>query len=164
MKNTVKLLAILLVAVTVIATFTSCFEPQDKVFESNEMKITLTDEFKKQNENNMEVYASNDLVVMIIREDKSTFAEVNLDPNMTLKQYADIIAKGISTPPTIKEDNGLIYFEFINSVDNVDYKYFACVFVSEEAFWLVQFGTTVEKYSANREDIVKYAKTITIAE
>lgn len=176
-KSTKILIAVLAVAVVaVVAILIVCFsgamepqEPQDKVFTSSGMKITLTDKFREIDDDDMEAFYysnSSGVAIMVTKEDKSSFDETKFDPeSVSLKEYAEAIIKLDKLSAQVKEEDGLTYFEFVNSVNgSAEYKYFVCVFVTEDAFWSVQMGTTSNNYAENRDDIVKYAKSITFGE
>ena len=62
---------------------------------------------------------------------------------------------------TVQEKNGLTYFEYEKEVSGKNYKYFACAFKADDAYWLIHFYCETKNYDDLSETFVKWAKTVT---
>ena len=134
---------------------------ESKVFTENGMSITLTDEFKQvQMENYTNSYDSAEVAVFALKED---FALVDGFENYTLEQYGNLVLQNNNLSSSeLKNVDGLTRFEYesTNSDTKDTYKYFAFVYKSNDAFWLVQFATLTENADDYNAQIVEWAKTI----
>lgn len=106
------------------------------------------------------LYINNDdnLVFGSFGEDKSDFAGTSVK---SLDDYLDIQhdnAKG--DPSSIKEDNGMRYFDYTASNNGQTFKYFSTAFESEDEYYFVQFYTMDYLYSLYEDDFIKWAHTI----
>lgn len=137
--------------------------PEDKTFSSDGMTITLTDSFHKTDMENFDiVYDSKNVAVFI---DQNAFTAANR--NYTPEEYAEILAVSESLGSGIvKTVDELIYFEydFTNPETNVDYRSVTYVYKSSDAFWVVQFITSMKDADDYAKEIQEWAKSIRFAE
>lgn len=128
-----------------------------QTFSREGMSITLTSDFMYvPQENFTACYGNEDYSVLAIKEEFSLFSE-----KITLDEYADLV---LAEMPDVEltEYEGLQCFEYAaEGGGGVEYCYFATVFETEDAFWLIQFATETEKYEEIFPDFVQWAKTIT---
>lgn len=133
---------------------------EPKTFSSDKMSITLTEEFEK---NDMEgftvAYGSKDVAVFAIKESFSLQEDAE---SLTLKEYANLVIEKNNRDATVKEKDGLTCFEFdyLNPETKETYRYFAYVYKSEDAFWLVQFAVLKENSDTYEEKIGEWAKSV----
>ncbi len=133
-------------------------EPKD--FSYDKMSITLTEEFEKTDMEGFTVaYGSKDVAVFAIKESFSLQEDVG---SLTLKEYANIVIEKNNRDATVKEKDGLTCFEFdyLNPETKEAYRYFAYVYKSEDAFWLVQFAVLKENSDTYEEKIGEWAKSV----
>ena len=133
-------------------------EPKD--FSYDKMSITLTEEFEKTDMEGFTVaYGSKDVAVFAIKESFSLREDVG---SLTLKEYANIVIEKNNRDATVKEKDGLTCFEFdyLNPETKEAYRYFAYVYKSEDAFWLVQFAVLKENSDIYEEKIGEWAKSV----
>ena len=135
--------------------------PESKVFSSNGMTITLTDEFVKTDVENYTVaYDSKNVAVFALKE---AFALADGFQDYTLEQYGDLVLQNNNLSSSkIEDKEGLTGFEyeFTNPDTKDTYKYFSFVYKSNDAFWLVQFATLTENVDKYSSKINEWAKTI----
>lgn len=135
--------------------------PESKVFSSNGMTITLTDEFVKTDVENYTVaYGSKNVAVFALKE---AFALADGFQDYTLEQYGDLVLQNNNLSSSkIEDKEGLTGFEyeFTNPDTKDTYKYFSFVYKSNDAFWLVQFATLTENVDKYSSKINEWAKTI----
>ena len=135
--------------------------PESKVFSSNGMTITLTDEFVKTDVENYTVaYGSKNVAVFALKE---AFALADGFQDYTLEQYGDLVLQNNNLSSSkIEDKEGLTGFEyeFTNPDTKDTYKYFSFVYKSNDAFWLVQFATLTENVDECSSKIIEWAKTI----
>lgn len=166
-KGQTLLLPILLIVfllfllATLLLPMVSC---DDNVFEVREMRIKLTDEFSESLRIAFTAaYESYDMAVLVIREDNKVVEEAAKAADIPLTQYAQMIIDNgddLKGNTTIVEEEGLTTFTYTNTEDKIDYTYYATVFSSEEAYWLVQFVVKTEQFEAEKPNILTYAKSI----
>lgn len=133
-------------------------EPKD--FSYDKMSITLTEEFEKTDMEGFTVaYGSKDVAVFAIKESFSLQEDAE---SLTLKEYANIVIEKNNRDATVKEKDGLTCFEFdyLNPETKEAYRYFAYVYKSEDAFWLVQFAVLKENSDIYEEKIGEWAKSV----
>ncbi len=82
--------------------------------------------------------------------------------SMTLSDYARIVKNNNHLSTSIQTKDGLTYFEWTakHPSQNVDFSYMGVVFKSDDAFWLVQFGTYSHLYDGYKDDFIKWAKSV----
>ena len=111
--------------------------PKEKTFSSDEMTITLTNEFEKmESDKYIDVYESRKMVVFSSKEEFALFEGAE---NYTAKQYCDLTIQinNLDSSKT-KTSDGLTYFEYdsVNPNTNKTYHYFVYVYKTDDAFWM----------------------------
>lgn len=170
-RGTRKGLIILILAVIVGAVvgflITNSFfskTPKEKVFSSNGMNITLSEEFKETTVKNYTVaFDSKKVAVFALKE---PFTLIDGFEDYTLDQYADLVIQSNGLSPSQKKtDNGLIWFEydFDNPENNNTYRYSTYVYKANDAFWIVQFATLKSNFEKVSQEIAEWAKSVTFS-
>lgn len=139
--------------------------PKEKTFSSDEMTITLTNEFEKmESDKYIDVYESRKMVVFSSKEEFALFEGAE---NYTAKQYCDLTIQinNLDSSKT-KTSDGLTYFEYdsVNPNTNKTYHYFVYVYKTDDAFWMVQFALLKQNAYKYAPKIAKYAKSIVFAD
>ena len=130
--------------------------PKAKTFSDEGLSVTLTDSFKRiQDENYTVAYTSKDVALMAT---KIPFSAADGIEDIVLEDYLDIVIKDISSiASNIKKitENGLYGLEFDIKTDTDNpFHWFTYAYKSHDSFWIIQF-------TANQKDAVKYAEDIT---
>ncbi len=132
-------------------------EASPETFSREGMSITLTSDFMYvPQEGYTACYGNAQYSVLAIKEEFSLFPE-----KITLDEYADLV---LAESPDIEvlEYEGLKCFEYAaEGGGGVEYCYFATVFETDDAFWLIQFATETEKYEEALPSFIEWAKTVT---
>ena len=160
-----KNIACAAVAMLLLCSFMlcSCGAAKEKEFSKEGFTITLTDAFKEQEIATQTVaYASSKVSVTALKEDLSAFKDNNMDTDITLKDYAELVIAANGLDSEAEEKDGLVCFTYDKSLSGQNFTYLATVFKGSDAFWLVQFGCENSQYDALKEDFVKYAKTVKV--
>ena len=135
--------------------------PDVKTFSSNGMVITLTDEFSETYiENYTVAYDSKNVAIFALKEE---FTLVDGFQDFTLEQYGELVLQNNNLSSSkIESKEGLTGFEyeFTNPETKDTYKYFSFVYKSNDAFWLVQFVTSIENIDECGSQIFEWAKTV----
>ena len=161
-----KRVSILLVFVMVLLTAVSCqkpdAEPKNKIFNSNGMTITLTDEFHESSyQGYTACYESSKVAVFVLKE---SFSLQEGFEDFTLDEYAELVLQSNSSksPSAISKKDGLtsMEYKFFNENTNQTYKYFSVMYKGPDAFWLVQFACVENIYDAQKDSFVTWAKTV----
>lgn len=135
---------------------------EPKVFSSNGMKITLTDRFIEASNDNCDVcYGSEDVSVFVIKE---SFSDWEGAENCTLDEYGDLVlyGNGFSSDVEIQKNDGLTYivYSYTNPETDDTFCYYAFLYKSSDAFWMIQFCTYDEKVESYESSFFDWAKTV----
>ncbi len=136
----------------------------EKVFSSDGMTITLTEDFEKADFDGYTVtYDSRFAAVFAIKE---SFAEAPVLSDYSIEEYADLLAEvNELTDAQIKKDGEHTYVEYDAETDSGEtYRYFTYVYKADDAFWFVQFAVPAENAEKYAEDISAWAKSVTFGE
>lgn len=157
-KNTRKGLVFLIAVALIAAVFGYLFgyfilhdgAAEPKVFNSNGMSITLTDEFKETQR--MTVSFESDYVAVFAIEE--SFSLLEGSENLTLSDYGKLVGEANNIRNSeLKTDGDLMYYEYEEYNDELkrDYTYYAFVYKSDDSFWMINFVTAsinAEKYES----------------
>lgn len=135
----------------------------EKTFSKAGMHITLDGSFKEARYSGYTVcYDSKNVAVFALKESTSTYPVLK---NYTLREYANAVINNnnLGSSVKVKTGSGLTYFEYEskNAQANVTYHYYAVVYKTDDAFWMIQFATEQSKFENYRESIVTWAKSVT---
>lgn len=133
--------------------------PEDKVFTSNGLSITLTDEFIKVDQEGFEMcYGSPDVAVLISRD---KFSDLLGLEEFTLQEYGELVIENFEIEGgEVTDVNGLVAFEYEAETEDGTYHYFVTIHKSDDSFWLVQFATLTKKIDKYAESFVKWADSV----
>lgn len=128
-----------------------------KDFKSEDLTITLTDEFTEgEAAGYIGCYESDNVLVMISTEPKSMISD-----DLDVAGYAALFAQVAGSSKSPKTQDGLTYVEYDSNVSAGEkYHYVAFVFLNDNDFYIVQFATFHEDASEYFEDIMSWAKTV----
>ena len=133
-----------------------------KTFSAAGMSITLNDKFLKENLNGITAaYATDEVVVLIIKEE---FSLADGFESYTLNEYRNLLleANGLSSK-SIRNNDGILGFEYERTIDKTGdlYTYFAYVYKTDDAFWLVQFAVKSDLIDQYETQFDEWAKSVT---
>lgn len=135
---------------------------QPKAFETADVRITLTEEFEK--EDGAEYawahayYYSRDVEVII---EKEPLSFVNSFKEYSLEQYARLVMQNNDLDCELKTEDGFVYCEF-EDTDNNGLVYYTYMYFyrSDNAFWRVRFCTLSEQLEKYDELIPEWAGSV----
>lgn len=143
-----------------VIIFSGC-EASNVVFSSKGMSITLTEDFVENKEYyGMVYYDSEEAQVYVAKEEFSVLEEKGEKTDFNLEEYANFLLKSISVTAEIKNDEGLVYFEYSKKPENISYNYFVTVHKTDDAFWFFQFSCESSLIGEYRPLFKTWAKTI----
>ncbi|MCI8589846.1 MAG: hypothetical protein HFE77_03950 [Clostridiales bacterium] len=141
----------------------ACGAAKDKEFSKAGFTITLTDGFTEQDiVSQTAAYVSTKVSVTALKEELSILEDNDIDADLSLSDYADLVIAANNLDSKTEEKDGLLCFTYNKSVSGKNFTYFATVFKGSDAFWLVQFACEDSQYDALKEDILKYAKSVKV--
>lgn len=151
-----------LLAIVVCMTLGGCFfAKNDKTYESHGLSITMPEGYTEKSIVSQTVYLEGtETIFTALKEDLSSLAQIGIDKNTSLKDYAKAVVENNKADYEIKEEDGLTYFEYEKQVSGKDYYYLTCVLKSEDAFWLVNFASETSNKNKYQPLFKKWAKTI----
>ncbi|MBQ8862366.1 MAG: hypothetical protein IJ021_06485, partial [Clostridia bacterium] len=130
---------------------------KDKTFAHDGMSITLTGSFRETDYNGFDIcYDSSKVAVFVI---KDSFSVMDGLEDYTLREYGEAVIEGNGFSSLLESSDGLTYFEYMGTSDQA-YNYYAFVFKSDDAFWLIQFATPESEAAKYEAKIFEWAKTI----
>lgn len=135
---------------------------EPKVFSTDGMQITLTNNFSKTSVEGYTVcYDSRDVAVFALEE---TFASVDGFEDYTIEQYGDLLleSNSLDSSVTLQKNDDLNYFEYqyTNPKTNDTYKYTTFIYKTSDAFWAIQFATLEENADNYRSLFNEWAKKV----
>lgn len=167
-KGTRKGLIILIVAGIVGFVsgflFTSDFfdkTPEPETFSYDGMYVTLTDAFDETDMENFTVTYTSDDVAMFALKEEFSLAEGFGD--RTLEQYADLVIENNNLESAEVKTSGeqtCFEYEYLNPETDETYCYFAYVYKTNDAFWLIQFATLKENVDDYAPQITEWANSV----
>jgi hypothetical protein len=126
-----------------------------------DMHITLPENFQAfENARFTGILLNQDVGISFLKE---PFQQVPGSEKLTLEEYGHlVIGENGLIGTMLCSEYGLTYFEFLRenqeTGDNV--AYFAVVYKSADAFWLLQFSTAEEDYERLRPDMERWARSV----
>ena len=158
-----KKIAILLAVLMLTLSLASCGLMGPKTFTVDDLSITVEGFFTEQNGLNEEynlILISPDAGVMILKETFEEFEKADLDTDMSVKEYAEIVmfGNGLSGDPT--EEDGMTYFTYTEEVDGTEFTYMGFCYRGTDAYWLVQIYCPTEDYEAKKPEMMEWAKSV----
>ena len=141
----------------------SCSAPKEKEFAASGMRITLTDAFKEGKYYNMTAYydwEEEDVTVSATKEAFSLLEDEGESTTQSLDEYAKALMKASELTAEVKNENGLTYFNFEKTPNDVTYIYYAIVFRTDDAYWLFQFTCPKDSENKYAGQIMEWAQSI----
>jgi len=142
----------------------------DNVFESKAktkeftkagMTITLTtDFFEKEIASQTAYYESQKYMVTTLKEEFTIFESYGMSTDISAKEYAKLVIDNNMIASTIEEKDNLVYFEYEKAVNGKQISYFATVYKSSDAFWLIQFACESKNAEDSQDLFIEWAQTI----
>ncbi|MBR7142955.1 MAG: hypothetical protein IKD06_05400 [Clostridia bacterium] len=159
-----KIWLAVLLAASLLLTSCALFPVEQKDFTKGDMTITLTNRFiERQQEGYTVCYDSASMGVFALREEFGLFEEVGYGAETSLADYRDLVLQANEVEAEPIGEDGLVGFRFTAQSDGQSYTFSAYVYKSTEAFWLLQFVTRTEDFSALQNLILSYAKSVTVS-
>lgn len=131
-----------------------------KTFSSDGMSITLNERFKQTEvENYTLAFESKEVTVTALKE---PFALAEGFEDYSLTQYGEQVLKANNLATELNTKDGLTYFSYQGpsptSAENQ--LYFAFLYKSDDAFWIVQFSGQVKEIFTQFDDVLEWAKSV----
>lgn len=157
-KHITKFLLLVTLACSLLLCSCSLLPEKEKSFTAEGMSITLTNRFRKNDQDGFAVvYDSSKVAVFALKE--AFTAQYGKDT--ALEEYAELVIEANSMKDIeIKTENGLTYFIYENEADGKSFSYLATVHKADDAFWLIQLATETENFADMQDTLMTYAKSI----
>ena len=136
---------------------------KEKTFTKNGLTLTLTNQFKDVDPDNyIAFYESDDVMVGTFRDPFGQGPGESIE-GVTLEEYGwGLLKTNEETARSqLEKDGDLYYFVFDDIFDRRYYTYVTYVYQYDGAFWYVDFITEKENAEEYRDEISKWAKTVT---
>ena len=165
MKAVLRGLGFLIAAAAVLSLASCSGDPAKKEFAVADMTITLTEEFAEMASDRFDgCFTSVDTVVTVRRESDAMLAEAGYLGAMTTRRYAEIAAGGNELETEIREEDGVVCFDYEIPADGASYRCLAAVLRSDDSFWLIHFMCASELYPLNEAKYLEYAASAEFSE
>lgn len=162
-----KKIAILMAVLMLTLSLASCgLLGGEKTFTVDGLSITVKGMFSEQNDLNEAfdlILISPEAGVMILKETFAEFEEADLDTDMSVKEYAEIVMPGNSLSGDPTEKDGLTYFTYTAESEGTNFTYVGFCYRGADAYWLVQMYCPTEDFEATKPDFITWAKSVTFA-
>lgn len=144
----------------------SAAQKKPKTFTCETMRITLTNEFRDggASGNFLTVYESKNVGVFVLKEAFSDF--VGLE-DVTPEEYADLsIQVNNLTSAEKKTGDGSVWVEYenVSPQNNEIYRFFAYIYKTDGAFWMIQFAVKKENAEQYAASIAGWAQTVSFSD
>lgn len=156
------------IGIIVLMMFTlilgGCFnsEVKQKDYSSHGFNIKMDDGMtEKDLATATATYMSDKVVVTALKEEFTLLEAIDIDEKSSIEDYAEAVIKNNKADYELKEKDGINYFEYEKTVSGKDYYYYAVVYKSDDAFWLVNFACEKNNKSEYQEKFFEWAKTVT---
>ncbi len=138
-------------------------EGKEKAFTENGVKITLTDKFEIKKDSAVDAgFVAEGIEIYFFNE---TFEEYPEDKDLTVEEYLKDLAEiNGEDPESIKEEDGLYYFEYMYDSGKKLDAYVVTAYKHTDGFFIANFITSNSDAIAFKEHIMKWAKTVEIVE
>lgn len=164
----ILVLAVLVGSVAGVAISTglrSAGQKKQKTFTCEEMSITLTNEFRENEATGdfLAVYGSKNVGVLALKEPFSILEGLE---TKTTGEYAELVIRGNQVNSDgSKTADGLTWFEYKNdNSPNEPIRFFAYVYKTGDAFWMVQFAVPEAKAGQYAASIAAWAKSVAFSD
>lgn len=164
-----KILSTLLAAALLLTLLTGCGgaakSAEPKTFEETDLSVTLTDDFSKQElENITYYYISEKAIAMMLKEDFSVFEAAEISTDITLEQYAQLITdnNGLTGTAIGTDSRGNVSFTYTNTADGQEFFYYATVKKGTNAYWLCQFACRTADAEAYKPLFAEWGASIAV--
>ena len=158
MKRISVALLTLMLACSLLLCGCSLFAEKEQTFTAGELTLTLTNRFfESEYEGYDVVFDSSKVAVFALKEE---FTD-EFGAEKTLNDYAElVIAANEMKDVTVQTKDGLTYFNYKSDVDGDEYTYYAFVYKTDDAFWMVQFACDSKSADKQVDNFFKYAKSV----
>lgn len=141
-----------------------------KTFQKSGLSIILTNDFKEKEVLEYTAYYSSEkMIVLTLKVEFDGFDINKWNPyESSCYDYAEKISKEYkslypSTTEVIVSEE-LIYFAFDFEQSGKTYKYLLATYKADDAYWQVSFGCEKRNYDALQNDMMCYAKSVSIGD
>ena len=153
-------LGVIAILLSLIIIVSSC--AGGKTFKHENMRITLSHEFKKTEVEGWEFcYSSDDISVFGKNE---TLAEYPILEGFTLEQYSKMLLTNLnlSGSVTLKKVNDYYYFAYeVEKVSGkIDLTYYVMTYQDDNGFWLMTYSCPSENVEKLSGELFKYADSV----
>lgn len=161
MKSMIKAL---LLGVLCLGLFCGC-SATPRVFSKDGVSITLTSRFDElEQEGAVAVYSSRNEAVLIQKWEFHTLSNWEITKDSTPTDYANAVIQANNfTESTVEERDGIVCFTYTAKSGLKTYTYFATAHKSEDAFWLIRFSTSDDKFEEKQDTFLAYAKSVELS-
>ena len=174
-----RIVALLLVAAIACSAFAGCkghqtdaddptqggtitfADPTYKSFYVDGMELKLPDSYQREDSNGNIVFFDGTYAVFLARHAFADYPELQ---DMSMEEYGATILNAYGIDATIEIVDGLYCFEYeAYSTDHTTkHNYFAVLFKSNKACWVVEFGAPFWNATPMRSKFISWAKMIKI--
>lgn len=134
-----------------------------KVFEEKDLKITLSNSFKKgELESVTYYYESDEALVTALKESFEDLSIVGISKDSTIEDYVKLIIESNEKDDHYELKGNYAYFEYEATVDGSDFYYIAVTYKGKDAFWLVNFMCTKEDKNNYKNKFLDWADSVEV--
>ena len=157
-KITVLALSLVLLLSAAGCSRSSFNNAKDKTFSKDSISIVLTTAFAEKEQDIYTAVYDSVRAAVYIQKEEFELAEGFSD--LSLQEYAQLVIDNNGIDSEISGIDGLTYFVYERESEGKTGKTRACVYKSDDAFWLIHFACDIKDYDGLSESITKWAKSV----
>lgn len=139
------------------------FSVKEKTFTKNGLTLTLTNQFKDVDPGNYVAFYESDIMMVGTFTEPFSLSEGFGD--LTVQEYGEGLIKfnkqTAGAGLELIQDGDLYYYVWDDIFDRRYYTFVTYLYKSDDAFWYVDFIVEKEDYESQRDQISKWAHTVT---
>ena len=152
-----------LFSLIILAFFITGCQKKEKLFEKNDFKITLTDDFKEDTYEKANYYfISNDAAVTALKESFELLSQIDITSDSPLEDYANAVLKANNKDEVLIKEDGFSYFTYTNEVNSNTFFYISVLKKGKDGFWLINFMCLDKDKNNKKDEFLKFAKSIEV--
>ena len=139
--------------------------PKEKTFTDKGISMVLTSDFvpvEVEDDKFLLCYSTPDKAVLVVKEPFSSYEEME---TFSLDRYTRLVISMNQLDAKLSHtDSGIPCYDYQGSDGNVTFAFRAYTYRTEDAFWIVQFGTNAEKIESMYAQFDAWADTVTFTD
>lgn len=133
-------------------------------FSVESLTVTLNKSFTQEKHEGFDLYAQSDNIIFSAVEETFHELEYSGFEILSLKDYcSEILSLNQTSDNELKSRGNYYYFTNEKTVSGASYTYVHCMYEGNSSYWICEFVCKTKHYNRYKDDIFKWADSVTIA-